>query len=53
MEFVFVRASADGKPSYSYQVYGGAPLKKVSEQETPAPSGRLAELLSQRAAVLP
>lgn len=53
VEFVFVRASADGKPLYSYQLYSGAPLKKASEQESPTPTGRAAELLSQRAAVMP
>jgi hypothetical protein len=53
VEFVFVRVGAAGKPSYSYQVYGGTPLKKASEQETAAPNDRATELLSLRAAVLP
>jgi hypothetical protein len=53
VEFVFVRTGGDGKPLYSYQTYAGAPLKKVSEQEAPAPAGRTADLLAQRAAVMP
>jgi Cytochrome P460 len=53
VEFVFVGTDAHGRPSYSYQVYEGAPLRKASEENSSAPSGRAAELLSQRAAVLP
>jgi hypothetical protein len=53
VEFVFVAASADGRRLYSYQEYGGTPLKKVSEQEGPTANGRVARLLSQRAAVMP
>ncbi len=53
VEFVTVGATADHRPSYSYQEYEGAPLKKISAQEGLAPDGRAAYLLSQRAAVMP
>ena len=53
VEFVFVAASADGRRLYSYQEYGGTPLKKVSEQEGPTANEGAARLLSQRAAVMP
>jgi Cytochrome P460 len=53
VEFLSVGSAADGRPSYSYQLYEGAPLKKASEENGSAPRGRAAELLSQRAAVLP
>ena len=53
VEFVFVRTGGDGKSLYSYQTYAGAPLKKVSEQEASTPAGRTADLLAQRAAVMP
>jgi hypothetical protein len=50
--FVF-GAIADARPSYSYQECEGPPLKKLSSEEGPTPSGRAAYLLSQRAAVMP
>jgi Cytochrome P460 len=53
VEFVFVRAAADGGTSYSYQSYEGAPLKLQTLQEGAAPDLRAAFLLSQRAAVMP
>lgn len=43
----------DHRPLYSYQGFEGAPLKKVSTQESPTLEGRAAYLLSQRAAVMP
>jgi hypothetical protein len=53
VEFVFVGATAGARPSYSYQEFEGTPLKKLSSEEGPTPSGRAAYLLSQRAAVMP
>jgi hypothetical protein len=53
VEFVFVGAGTDGRPSYSYQKFAGTPLKKSSAQEYTVPADRAAELLSQRAAVMP
>jgi hypothetical protein len=53
VEFVFVSATADGQPSYSYQKFAGTPLKKSFAQEYPAASDRALELLSQRPAVMP
>jgi hypothetical protein len=53
VEFVNVGTAPDGRISYSYQQYEGAPLKKSSFQEAFAPSDEMARLLSQRAAVLP
>lgn len=53
VEFVTVGNAADGKPSYSYQEYGGSPLKKLSAENGASPNDRVAYLLSQRAAVLP
>jgi len=53
VEFVTVGAAADHNPVYSYQDFEGTPLKKVSGQDSSAPDGRTAYLLSQRAAVMP
>jgi hypothetical protein len=53
VEFVTVRAGAENRLSYSYQEFNGAPLKKVTDQEGPAPNERAEYLLSQRAAVMP
>lgn len=53
VEFVTVGVAPDHRPLYSYQDFEGAPLKKVSTQESPTPEGRAAYLLSQRAAVMP
>jgi hypothetical protein len=53
VEFVFVDAAADGRQSYSYREYEGAPPTMVSEQKGFAPNDRAAYLLAQRAAVLP
>jgi hypothetical protein len=38
---------------YSYQSFEGAPLKKVSDRESPTLSERAADILSQPAAVMP
>jgi hypothetical protein len=53
VEFVFVKAVANGRALYSYQRYEGAPLKRVAAEEGPTPSEAASTLLSQRAAVLP
>jgi hypothetical protein len=53
VEFVTVGKGADGKPSNSYQAYGGTPLKMLTTHESLIPNERAAYLLSQRAAVMP
>jgi hypothetical protein len=53
VEFVFVAAAPDGRPSYSYQEYEGTPLKKLSAEEGLIPNERAASLLAERAAVMP
>lgn len=53
VEFVTVGKDAGGKPLYSYQTYGGTPLKMLSTQQGLTPNERSAYLLSQRAAVMP
>lgn len=53
VEVVTVSTGAEHRPSYLYQRFEGAPLKKVSTLELATPSERAAYLLSQRAAVMP
>lgn len=53
VEFVTVGVAPDHHPLYSYQRFEGAPLKKISAQESPTLDGRASYLLSQRAAVMP
>jgi hypothetical protein len=53
VEFVSVSAAPDGPPSYSYEEYEGAPLRKLSGEQGVVPNDRAARLLSQRAAVMP
>ena len=53
VEFVTVGVGPDHQPTYSYQEYEGAPLKKASAQNDPVPTERKAFLLAQRAAVMP
>jgi Cytochrome P460 len=53
VEFVFVQQDAGGSTSYSYEKYEGAPLQLSTAQQGFIPNERSAELLSQRAAVLP
>jgi hypothetical protein len=52
VEFLTVRVSKDGQPSYSYRDYEGSPLKEITTLESSAKE-RVAYLLSQRAAVMP
>ena len=53
VEFVVVSAAPDGRSSYSYSAYEGAPLRKAPAPEGMTPDDRSAYLLSQRAAVMP
>jgi hypothetical protein len=53
VEFVLVKTAPDGLPLYSYQKYEGTPLTRVAAEEGSAPSEGAANLLSQRAAVMP
>ena len=53
VEIVTVSMGAEHRLSYSYQEFEGTALKKMSDQEGPAPNDRAAYLLSQRAAVMP
>src|SRR5580704_16969594 len=50
VEFVSIGAAPDGRPSYSYEEYEGAPLRKLSGEQGVVPNDRAARLLSQRAA---
>ena len=52
VEMLTVGVSDTGQPLYSYEEYGGSPLKRITVVETRAKS-RAAYLLSQRAAVMP
>jgi hypothetical protein len=52
VEFVDVRTSQDGNPSNSYRAYEGFPLKETPSLKSQA-DGRVADLLSMRAAVMP
>ena len=52
VEMLTVGVSETGQPLYSYEEYGGSPLKKLRAVDTRAKS-RVAYLLSQRAAVMP
>jgi hypothetical protein len=53
VEFVTVGTAVDGKPLYSYEEYGGTPLKKLSAGGGLISNERAAYLLSRRAAVMP
>jgi hypothetical protein len=53
VEFVFVSVPADGRASYSYEKYEGAPLKKVPATERADANERAAYLVTLRAAVMP
>ncbi len=51
VEFVTVGVGADQRPSYVYQKYEDAPLRKTPE--APAANQRVEFLVAQRAAVMP
>lgn len=53
VEFLSVRSSAEGKPFYSYQLYQGTPLSLATSQESQQAQGRVSDILSMRAAVMP
>jgi hypothetical protein len=53
VEFVTVAAGVNQRPTYSYERFEGAPLKRASAETAAAPSDRMSYLLSQRAAVMP
>jgi hypothetical protein len=53
VEFVTVRTAGNGRLSYLYQDYEGSPLKERSTYDGPTPDGRAADMVSQRAAVMP
>jgi hypothetical protein len=53
VEFVGIDVAPDGRSSYSYREYQGAPLTMVSEQKGFAPNDRAVYLLELRAAVMP
>ncbi len=53
VEFVSVKAAADGNLTYSYEAYSGQPLSRTTQENGSAPNERAAYLLAQRSAVLP
>jgi hypothetical protein len=53
VEFVEIKADAGHNRLYSYERYTGSPLTKVSSETSAEPNQRAANLLSQRAAVMP
>jgi hypothetical protein len=53
VEFLEVRSVPDHGRTYLYTMYGGSPLRKLISTEERSPTGRAANLLAQRAAVMP
>jgi len=53
VEFVTVGVGANHEPSYVYQAYDGAPLKRTASEGAPTPNEHAALLLAQHAAVMP
>jgi hypothetical protein len=53
VEFLEVQAGTDHGRTYLYTMYGGSPLRKLISTEERIPTGRVAYLLAQRAAVMP
>jgi hypothetical protein len=53
VEFLEVRSGPDHGWTYLYTMYGGSPLRKLISTEERPPTGRAANLLAQRAAVMP
>jgi mono/diheme cytochrome c family protein len=53
VEFLSISAAGDQRLSFAYQKFAGAPLTKVSSQETPTPNEPSAFILTMRAAVMP
>ncbi|HWY56871.1 MAG TPA: cytochrome P460 family protein [Terriglobales bacterium] len=52
VEFLEVQSSQD-HGTYLYTLYGGSPLRKLVSTEEKSPTGRVAYILRQRAAVMP
>ena len=53
VEFLEVQSGPDNARNYLYSSYAGSPLVKSTFFAQSSPSGRAAELLNQRAAVMP
>ena len=53
VEFLEVQSGPDNARNYLYTSYAGSPLVKSAFFAQSSPSGRAAQLLSQRAAVMP
>ncbi len=53
VEFLEVQAPTNHSRIHLYTMYGGSPLKRLTSTEERVPIGRAAELLAQRAAVMP
>ena len=53
VEFLEVQSGPDNARNYLYSSYAGSPLVKSTFFAQSSPSGRAAQLLSQRAAVMP
>jgi hypothetical protein len=53
VEFVTIATAADQKTSYTYQRFEGQHLQQTSSATALTPTGRTANLLSLRAAVMP
>jgi hypothetical protein len=52
VEFLEVQSGQD-RGTYLYTLYGGSPLRKLNSTEEKSPTGRVAYILGQRAAVMP
>jgi hypothetical protein len=53
VEFLEVQSGSDNARNYLYSSYAGSPLVKSTSFAQRSPGGRAAQLLSQRAAVMP
>lgn len=53
VEFITVDSISNNAPSYSYQLYEGAPLKRVSSDDASSINFRIGYVLDQRASVMP
>ena len=53
VEFLEVQSVPDLGRTYLYTIYTGSPLRELNSTEERSPTGRAAELFTQRAAVMP
>jgi hypothetical protein len=53
VEFLEVQSDPAHGRTYRYTMYAGSPLRKVISTEERGPTGRAADILAQRAAVMP